>query len=199
MNKEDSAMSGNKGIGNTKDRSNAGSESSALLRFVKKYPVFTTIAISVIIMVGGYFYMNFHADRQYKRVEKEAYTRVEQNNHDMLRLFTRPMVWSIRSEMLRGNKEQVDMLISDIVREDNFRNIFVVNAEGEILSSTNKRQEGQQATEFIEPEMLAMDATTIVTGDDNVLTLYSPILGFDRRIGTLVIEYIPEAFELSSR
>lgn len=199
MNKEDLAMTGNKGIGNKENRSNADTEGSALLRFLRRNPVFSTIAISFIIMVAGYLYMNFHADRQYKRVEKEAYTRVEQNNHDMLRLFTRPMVWSIRSEMLRGNKEQVDMLISDIVREDNFRNIFVVNAEGEILSSTNKRQEGQQATDYIEPEMLAMDATTIVTGDDNVLTLYSPILGFDRRIGTLVIEYIPEEFELSSR
>lgn len=199
MNKEDLAMTGNKGIGNKENRSNADTEGSALLRFLRRNPVFSTIAISFIIMVAGYLYMNFHADRQYKRVEKEAYTRVEQNNHDMLGLFTRPMVWSIRSEMLRGNKEQVDMLISDIVREDNFRNIFVVNAEGEILSSTNKRQEGQQATDYIEPEMLAMDATTIVTGDDNVLTLYSPILGFDRRIGTLVIEYIPEEFELSSR
>ncbi|TVQ06369.1 MAG: hypothetical protein EA361_19850 [Bacteroidetes bacterium] len=191
-------MPGRRGNESNENRSNAGNESSALLRFIKKNPVFFTIIVSLVIMAAGYFWMNFQSDRQFKRLENEAASRVEQNNHDMLRLFTRPMVWSIRSEMLRGNKEQVDMLISDIVREDNFQHIFVVNAEGEIFSSTNKRQEGQKATDYVDAEMLSMNATTIVQGEDNVLTLYSPILGFDRRIGTLVIEYIPLKFELAT-
>lgn len=200
MNKEDTSRPATKGMEHSKERSDADKDSSALLRFVRKYPVLATLLMALVILAAGYFWMDFRADRQYKRVEKEAATRVEQNTHEMLKLFTRPMVWSIRSEMLRGNKEQVDLLISDIVKEDNFRHIMVVDAEGTILSSTNKRQEGQMASDYLEPEMLAMDTTTIVqAGDDNTLTSFSPILGFDRRIGTLIIEYIPEEFTLSPR
>ncbi|MFW6224428.1 MAG: hypothetical protein ACOC4R_02080 [Bacteroidota bacterium] len=200
MYKEDTSLPPSEGTGNTEKRSNAGKNSSALLRFVKKQPVFTTIVIALILMTAGYFWMDLRAHSQYQQVKREAALQVEQNTQDMLKLFTRPLVWSIRAEMLRGNKEQVDLLISDIVKEDNFRHIMVVDAEGEILSSTNKRQEGQMAEDYLEAEMLAMDTTTIVQGDDGTtLASFSPILGFDRRIGTLVIEYTPEEFTISPR
>lgn len=171
---------------------------NVILAFMKKYPVFTTILISLTVLIVVYLWQDFSAKRERSRVINAAAAQVNENTHEMLRLISRPMVWSIRAELLRGNREQIDLLISDMVREQNFENIFVTDNAGEIIISTTKRQEGQNAASFIEPEMVAPENTTLFPGDNNTIVLSAPILGFDRRLGTLVIQYAPQPFELSS-
>lgn len=181
--------------GSPSDKEN-GKNTSGFNAFLKKYPVFSTIAISLIAIVIVYFWQDFTAGREQKRIINAATEKVEQNNTDMLMLFSRPMVWSIRAEMLRGNHENIDLLISDMVREKDFSNIFVANSAGEIIVSTNKRQEGQPAADHIPPGLLASDSTIIAPGDADKMFIMAPVLGYDRRIGSLVIEYIREEFSL---
>ena len=189
------------GKGDRTNNPNTGSEENQenkTLAFMKKYPLFATILISLTVLIVVYLWQDFSAKRERSRVINAAAAQVNENTHEMLRLISRPMVWSIRAELLRGNREQIDLLISDMVREQNFENIFVTDNAGEIIISTTKRQEGQNAASFIEPEMVAPENTTLFPGDNNTIVLSAPILGFDRRLGTLVIQYAPQPFELSS-
>jgi hypothetical protein len=172
---------------------------SVFFGFLKKYPVFSTILISLIVLVGVYLWLDLRSTRQSTRLIRSAEAQIAQTNRDMLMLLSRPMVWSIRAEMLRGNNEQIDLFISDMVRERNFRNILITNINGEVILSTNKMQEGQQAEQYVKAEMLSSENTLVETDDNNNLILSAPILGFDRRLGTLIIEYQPENFEPAAR
>jgi hypothetical protein len=168
---------------------------SGFLGFLKKYPVFSTILISLIVLVAVYLWLDLRSTRQNNRLIKSAEAQIAQSNRDMLMLLSRPMVWSIRAEMLRGNNEQIDLFIADMVRERNFRNILIANINGEIILSTNKMQEGQQAAQYVDVELLSAENTMVEADEHDNLILAAPILGFDKRLGTLIIEYQPEKFE----
>jgi hypothetical protein len=197
MGEKDLTLTGSREKQSNEERGPDSEQKSNFLAFLKKYPVFSTIIIALVLMGAMYLWLDFQAKRERNRIVRSASEQIDQNNLEMLRLFSRPMVWSIRAEMLRGNKEQIDLLISDMVREKNFENIFVVDMEGTIYVSTTKRQEGQQAADFISPDLLSADATIIQDTGNNTQLLVSPVLGFDRRIGTLVIEYAPSGFDMN--
>lgn len=168
---------------------------SAFFGFLKKYPVFSTILVSLIVLVTVYLWLDLRSIRQKNRLIESAEVQIAQANRDMLMLLSRPMVWSIRAEMLRGNNEQIDLFISDMVRERNFRNILITNNSGEIILSTNKMQEGQQADQYVNVELLSAENSLVEADEHGNLILAAPILGFDKRLGTLIIEYQPETFE----
>lgn len=177
---------------NPKSDEKSSKKNNGFFNYLKKHPVFTTIAVFLILMLVLFLWMDISSRRENNRIVRTATVQIEQMNHDMLVLMSRPMVWSIRAELLRGNFEEINLLISDMVRERNFRNIFVANADGEIIASTNKTQEGQQSSQHLPRDMVAPENTTVITNDNNMLLLSAPVLGFDRRLGTLVIEYQPE-------
>lgn len=173
-------------------------KSNSVLSFMKKHSVLTTILISLIIIFIVYLVVDFRATRENNRIIETASTEIEQMNRSMLTLLSKPLVWSIRAEMLRGNDEQIDLLIADMVKERNFQNIFVVNNDGQITISTNKRQEGLQASEVIPANLLNTD-NAIVEEDPNYnLILVAPIMGFDQKLGYLIIEYQPQRINLSA-
>ena len=182
---------------NNPNEGNEESQQNMILAFMKKYPVFATILISLTVLIVVYLWQDFSAKRERNRVIRAAAAQVNENTHEMLRLVSRPMVWSIRAELLRGNREQIELLISDMVRENNFENIFITDNTGEIIISTTKRQEGQNAASFIDQAMVTPENTTITPVDNHTILLSAPILGFDRRLGTLVIQYAPQPFELN--
>lgn len=167
------------------------------MAFVKKYPVFSTILIALVIIGAMYLWFDFKAKRNCNSIVENAREQIQQNNVEMLRLFSRPLVWSIRAEMLRGNNEQIDLLIADLVRENNIENIFVIDLDGNVFVSTTKRQEGQPASDFVNPDVLSADVTLIQEAGENKLRLVAPVLGFDKRIGTLVIEFTHDNFDLN--
>jgi hypothetical protein len=166
--------------------------------FVKKHPVFSTIVIALFILIVFYFWMSFQSRRENNRVIRTATTQIDELNQEKLLLLSRPMVWAIRAELMRGNMEQIDLLFADMVREPNFRNIFLVNTNGEITVSTNRQQEGQPASQFVSEQLLSAE-NSIVQQDENSLILSAPVLGFDRRLGTLIIQYQPRNVDLRAR
>jgi hypothetical protein len=169
---------------------------SNFLDFLKKYPVFSTILISLIILIVFYFWMSFHSRRENNRIIRSATTQIEEINRESLLLMSRPMVWSIRAEMMRGNLEQISLLLSDMVKDQSLQNIFVANIQGEIIVSTNKVQEGQQASQFVAEQLLHSENSLVEQEDNSLYILAAPVLGFDRRLGTLVIRYQARRFDL---
>ncbi len=171
---------------------------NSVLAFMKKHSVLTTILISLIIIFIVYLVLDFRATRENKRIIETATTEIEQMNRSMLTLLSKPLVWSIRAEMLRGNDEQIALLIADMVKERNFQNIFIINTDGQIIISTNKRQEGLQASEVIPANLLNAE-NAIVEEDQNYnLIMIAPIMGFDQKLGNLIIEYQPQRINLSN-
>ena len=113
-----------------------------------------------------------------------------------LKLLAKPYVWAIRTEMMKGNIEAVNLYANDMVKEKNFQTITVVDDKGMVISSTNKKLEGKSYASVGNAAYLSNDGTVVNKVDDNTLEISSPVMGFNKRIGTLIFNYTPPKADL---
>lgn len=162
--------------------------------FIKKYPVLVTILIAIVAILIVYYWKDAKAKKEKAAVVAMASEQLVQNNRHMLKLLCKPLVWSIRSEMLRGNLEQVDIYTSDLVKEKNFQFIYIVDPQGQILISTNKKLQGRPASGILADSLLLKDSVTVVNGEDENLIVSAPVMGFDKRLATIIFKYYSPGF-----
>lgn len=113
-----------------------------------------------------------------------------------LKLLAKPYVWAIRTEMMKGNIEAVNLYANDMVKEKNFQTITVVDDKGMVISSTNKKLEGKSYASVGNVAYLSNDSTLVNKVDAAALEISSPVMGFNKRIGTLIFNYMPPKAEL---
>ena len=167
---------------------------SKIVSFIKSNPVIIIIVISLVAIVSTFYYKDIQGNKQKHAIEKLAQEQLLQTNENMLRLVAKPLIWGIRTEMLRGNLEQVNLFLSDLVKEKNFQFIHLVDPTGNILISTDKKLEGQSATTLFADSLLHTDSIKIINNENQVTTLLAPVMGFDKKLGTLIFNYATPAF-----
>lgn len=165
---------------------------SSFLIFIKKNRVLVTTFIGIFAVLAVYLWKDLEGARQKNEIINVATLKLEEKNQEMMMLIARPMVWSIRSEMLRGNMEQVDMFTTDMVRMRNFQFIYLIEPDGNTLISTDKKMEGQQFEERFQQDVLKVESTVVFPEEENLLIMAAPVMGYDRRLATLVVAYQAE-------
>ncbi len=135
-------------------------------------------------------------DKKEALLQQQAADLLRQADYRYLKLLAKPYVWAIRTEMMKGNIEVVNLYANDMVKEKNFQTISVVNDKGVVVSSTNKKLEGKSYAAVGNAAYLNNDSTSINKNDDATLGVYSPVMGFNKRIGTLIFNYMPPKAEL---
>lgn len=158
-------------------------------RFIKKYPLTTTILFGLLALVVVYFAKDFEGNLKKKNVEKQAAIQLLEKDRTMLKLVSKPLVWNVRSEMLRSNLDQIDLLMTNLVKEKNFQYIHLVNMDGGIILSTDKKMEGKSIENGTLWNAFLADTTVVLSGKENLITVVAPVMGYDDRMGTLVIAY----------
>ena len=162
--------------------------------FIKKNPVVFTIIIGLIAILIVYFWKDYQAGKQVELIKNNATVQLRENNTEMLKLLSKPLIWSIRSEMLRGNLEQVNIYTNDMVKEKNFQFIYLISPADSMLISTDKKFQGQNAKGMFDENLLKTDSLIAVSNDDETITIFAPVMGYDSRLATLVYSYTPEKF-----
>lgn len=139
--------------------------------------------------------------RRYEQVKREqlrsdAVEAVMQSHREHLRLLAKPYVWAVRQEIMRGNTDQLNVYANEMIKERYFQNIVIANEKGIIISSTNKKFEGQEFATVGKSSYLTSDTALVEKINDSVLVMSSPVMGFNNRLGTLMIRYStpPPAF-----
>lgn len=130
------------------------------------------------------------AEEENERVRQTAVSMITEERAVQLKLLAKPFVWAIRSEMLRGNMEGVNLYLQDMVKEKNFQRIQVADTRGMVVASTDKKTEGKPLAD--RGGMLTADSTVVRNTGDSAWIISSPIMGFNNRLGTLVIDYVNE-------
>ncbi len=181
-----------------KDTNGEIKNGSPFFSFLKKHPTAVVAVIALILLGGLYLWMDYQNKKDRNAIIGQVESKVAEKNEEMLRLITRPMVWSIRSEIMRGNLDQISIFTADLVRERNFEYIHVIDDEGQIIVSTDKKREGEPVGAVIDRGLTLADNTRILH-DDNSLMVVAPVMGYDKRLGTLVISYKPESFILNQK
>ena len=119
-----------------------------------------------------------------------------QSDYKYLKLLAKPYGWAIRTEMMKGNIEAVNLYANDMVKEKSFQTITVVDDKGMVISSTNKKLEGKSYASVGNAAYLRNDSTVVNKVDDNTLEISSPVMGFNKKIGKLIFNYMPPKAEL---
>lgn len=166
---------------------------------VKNNPAKTITVISIILLISVYFYKDHVANKQIENIEQLANQQLLDNNNEMLTVLSKPLVWSIRAEMLRGNLEQVNIFVKDIVKEKNFELIQIIDPNNKIILSTDKKLENIEAKTLYDTAILNHNELKIYNTNNEVLLLTTPIMGYDKKLGLLVIKYKPNKFNSISK
>jgi hypothetical protein len=156
--------------------------------------ILTIIALVAILWIWKTMQVNRLKKEQAERVQElkqQTKTMLANSEQYYLGLLAKPYVWAVRTEMMRGNLEQVNLYANDMVKEKNFRSISIADNKGVILSSTNKKLEGQNLTVLGNSINISTNNTVVDQVNDSLLLLASPIMGFNDRLGTLIINYTP--------
>ena len=122
----------------------------------------------------------------------QANQQIIKAHSEHLKLLAKPFVWALRTEMLQGNINQVNLYISDMVKERNMQQIIIANDKGMVIASTNKKDEKQLFSLVAKGADITSNEVKIDT-TGKVFIMTSPIMGFNNRLGTLLIKYaVPE-------
>lgn len=133
------------------------------------------------------------AETRQNELQQQASRELVSTHEEHLKLLAKPFVWAVRSEMMRDNMSQVNLYMSEMVREKNFELVALVNEKGMIISSTNKKNEGQPFSTIGKSSDLYTDNTNLQTEQNSMVSMTSPVMGFNNRLGTLFIKYrIPD-------
>lgn len=160
----------------------------------KKYIII--IGVALVLILGVWIWktiqinqINKIAERDQQTLSETASRQIVQSSEEHLKLLAKPIVWSMRSEMMQGNLSQINLYINDLVKEKNFQRIAIANEKGIVISSTDKKDEGQSFSVLASEDALSSDDTHVENIADSVLVMTSPIMGFNNRLGTLYINY----------
>lgn len=129
-------------------------------------------------------------------LQQQAADLLRQADYRYLKLLAKPYVWAIRTEMMKGNIEAVNLYANDMVKEKNFQTITVADEKGIVVSSTNKKLEGKPYASAANAASLNSDSTVVNQTDNGAVNVTSPVMGFNKRIGTLIFNYMPPKAEL---
>ena len=91
--------------------------------------------------------------------------------------------------MMSNNVNQINLYAKEMIKEKNILSIMVLNATGKIICSTNQKWEGRDFSTIGNASYLQSDSTIVDNINDSILIMSSPVMGFNNRLGTLIVNY----------
>lgn len=150
----------------------------------------------LLFAAGTYLWKDIAVKRARAMVAERASEAIIEQSRANMRLAALPLVWAVRSEMMRGNLEQVNEYLNQFVKEPNMKELAVASTDGRILASTDKRREGAPAADAFPEDVLKVETITATSRKDGSILVAAPIMGLNTRLGTLVMISSPPAFSL---
>lgn len=162
---------------------------SKIFKFIKKHPL-VYVLLFIIIVMFIWFTAKISSERKaYQKSKTELTTRYEFKLDSLqvknIEFSSMVFSWSVRSEMLRNNMDNLNQLFNIYIKESGANLIQLVNADDNIiLLSSDKKFEG---TKFQFPAGINTDTPITITDSVKVST-YTPVMGFNKKLGSLIVE-----------
>ncbi len=160
-----------------------------IVAFFKNNKAATALTV-ILLVVFIWFSIKIRIDeKKFNNEKTQLITQYEskidslQINH--LTFATEVFSWSVRSELLRKNTENLNQLLTIFVKESGSDLVQIVNVEDKIvLLSSNKKFEGVKYSGFLNFEI----KKTVVLEEAGVVKIITPVMGFNKMIGILIVE-----------
>ncbi|WP_316735822.1 PDC sensor domain-containing protein [Pedobacter aquatilis] len=124
-----------------------------------------------------------------KRLSARISAQVDSTLKQQLIVMSKPLVWAVRSKMIDKDMNRVNEYLSQLVEEQNFEEISIIDPKGRIIASTDEREMGNNYSTFYNKAFLNVNNPHInlFRGDHIILT--TPIFGTNTKLGTLSFKY----------
>jgi hypothetical protein len=160
------------------------------------WAVFITVIILVPVLI--YFIKQCeisklkeqHSARMIE-IQKKDSSFVAQTNNVNLGTVVRVLAWAVRSEVTRANLDQANQYIAELVKTKAYKQVIVIADDGRVILSTDKKYEGEKFITFFTDELLGNNEVKIIPQKDGNLMASAPVMGDDKRLGTVVVTYTP--------
>ncbi|RAR47656.1 hypothetical protein [Flavobacterium lacus] len=145
------------------------------------------VVCSAVVFIG--LTLQNSSERKQFEQEKSALVTAHARQIDSLRIeqitfATEVFSWSVRSELLRNNTENLNQLLTVFVQQSGANLVQVITTTDKvILLSSDKKFEG---TSVEDTTLLGLSKTT-VQREANTVTIMSPIMGFNDKLGVLLV------------
>lgn len=110
-------------------------------------------------------------------------------------LIAQTFSWTIRKEMMNDNLEPVNNYFNILVKNEDVQELFLTDASGKIILSTNKKNQDEMFGNLYDQKMIQTDEVKSFQAEDKSLFVASPVFGYDKRLGTLIMKIHPEYFQ----
>jgi hypothetical protein len=115
----------------------------------------------------------------------------------LLRLSALPLGWAVRSALLKDDLSSVDTYLQRIVQERHVTGVALIGLDGKVRRASNRKLENHTAQEAFPGISIDAQSPTVVPADRD-LRVVVPVMGYDRRLATLVLSYLrPSADDLT--
>ena len=171
---------------------NSKNKKNNIFSFIWKHATIFALLLGLFSVYAMYLWKDNQSKKDIIFIQKEVSEQVDKNRRELLMYMIKPLVWSIRTEIMRGNLEQVNYLISDFVKEKNLLYIHVIEPNGNVLLSTNKKLETNIIGGEIDTSLLRIQKPFIEAYVNDIFVVAAPVMGVDRRIATVVFGYKPD-------
>ncbi len=168
---------------------------NALLEFIWKFKV----PVLFLVIIGGgllYFYFKIAAIESSHKEDIESTVKNYVMKIDSLHISNaeqkvKVFSWAVRSELIRNNIEQVNQFFQAFIKEKDIEKINLINPETAlVILSTDMKEEGTTFSEIAIENI----GKTITKIDSSGISIVSPIMGLEKKIGVLSVKIKREMY-----
>lgn len=106
----------------------------------------------------------------------------------LLKLSALPLAWAMRAALLKDDFQTVDVYLQNMIREPHVTGAVLIGPDGRVrLAGNRKLEKVSVADAFPGISITAERPAVIATGADARVVV--PVMGLDRRLGTLILSY----------
>ncbi|MEO8232176.1 MAG: hypothetical protein ABI638_07825, partial [Ignavibacteriota bacterium] len=127
-------------------------QKNKLMRFILNHKMVFLLLIIILVLIAYHMIiekgLKYEYSQKAEALKKEYVLQIDSMRVANLQQTITVFSWAIRSELSRGNLEEVNQFFLNFVKEKDVQMISLINPENsEIILSTDKNNEGQIVTD----------------------------------------------------
>jgi hypothetical protein len=161
------------------------------LGFILRHKIIFGLLIVILVLIAYHMITINSLENEFAEktntLKKEFVLQIDSMRVANLQQTIMVLSWAVRSELNRGNLEEVNQFFLNFVKEKDIRMISLINPQNsKIILSTDKKNEGQMVT-----DKQILDVTDLtVMADSSQLQVVVPIMGLNAVSGVLVVNVV---------
>ena len=108
---------------------------------------------------------------------------------EAFRLFGTALSWTVRSAMLRNNRDEIDQYFTQLVKHDRIRLALLAGPDGKITLASDRNYQEAAFGEHFPAALLQENVVTLHPGEGALKRLVIPVHGLSSRLGTVLVVY----------